>query len=95
MTWTQEGTLADSEGNQVRAYDDVVLMSAVPVRDQGNGPQAEVVPAGSQATVLFFTSTEPVQLDLECYVDKGFCFAQSNATNVRLSLRNEDKYAAH
>ena len=95
MTWTQEGTFVDSAGNWVRAFDDVVLLSPVPVRAEGRGGSPEVVAVGTQATVLFFTETEPVQLDLECYVGDGFCFANSAAANVRLSIRAEEKHASN
>ncbi|HWK41075.1 MAG TPA: hypothetical protein VNR60_04010 [Croceibacterium sp.] len=90
--WTQEGAFFASDGASVRAYDDVFLIEPVAVRDQGKGGPWETVPSGSQATVLFFTADHPAELDLECYVEDGFCFAQTTAANVRFAIRNEEKY---
>jgi hypothetical protein len=90
--WAQEGTFIASDGVAVRAYDDVFLIEPVAVRGQGIGGPWETVPGGSQATVLFFTSNPPVELDLECYVEDGFCFAHTTAANVRFAIRNEEKH---
>jgi len=92
MDWTQDGTFVASDGKSVRAYDDVFIVEPVAVRGQGRGGPRDVVPSGSQATVLFFTADDPVELDLECYVEDGFCFAQTTAANVRFAMSNEEKY---
>jgi len=90
--WTQEGTFVSADGVAVRAHDDVFLLEPVAVRDQGIGGPWDQVPGGSQATVLFFTTDDPIELDLECYIESGFCFAHTTANNVRFAMRNEEKY---
>lgn len=94
IDWTQEGAFVDAAGQQVRAYDDVTLLHDVPQTRPGNTSIASV-PAGSRATVLFFTRGKPVLLDLECYPSpESFTFAQALAEQVRFAMRAEDKHRA-
>jgi hypothetical protein len=90
--WTPDGTFLSSDGVSVRAKDEVFVIDPIRVTGQGNGGPFQIVPAGSQATVLFFTTEPPVELELECYVGDGFCFAETTAANVRFAMRIEEKY---
>lgn len=64
QSWTQEGTFADSEGAQVRCYDDVVLLEATSSEPDNNGSVIDLS-AGTSGTVLFFSTGEPCWLELE------------------------------
>lgn len=89
--WIQGGTFVAAGGELVGAYDDVTLLNSVPVVANGRGGPWEDVPADTTATVLFFTQAEPRQVDLECYIGDGFCFAHAAAQDVRLLRRASDK----
>ena len=92
--WTQDGEFLDSAGNTVRAYDDVTLSRNVRPSDAGS-VTADIIPAGTRATVLFFTKYDPVVLQLECFLgETAFAFAVEHADQVTLGMRAEDKRAA-
>ena len=92
--WIQDGTFMAADGELVGAYDDVTLLTTVPVVADGRGGPWHDVPANTTATVLFFTKNEPRQIDLECYIGDGFCFAHAAAKDVKLLLRASEK-ASH
>ncbi len=51
--WTQDGAFLGADGKPVRAYDDVVLLRDIAPENDPASPY--VVPAGTTATVLFFS----------------------------------------
>ena len=92
--WTQDGEFLDGAGNTVRAYDEVTLRQNVRPSEAGN-VTADIIPAGTRATVLFFSRLDPVVLQLECPLgENAFAFAMENADQVTLATRAEDKHAA-
>lgn len=92
--WTadEDASFLAGDGSVIRRHDDVSLIEAAPVKWQGIGGPWKEAPAGSLATVLFFTTAEPIETHLECYVDDGFCLVETPAKNLRLAMRYEEKW---
>ena len=90
--WTQDGAFAGSDGRSVRCYDDVILSRAIPV-DGGVRTDASEVPAGTIATVLFYSTGSVGVAQLECYVgDDAFTFGYEELSRLKLHMTNEEKY---
>lgn len=89
--WRQDGTFPDSDGAQVRAYDDVVLLKAALPENKGDA--AHVIPVGTTATVLFHGGDAETPLQLEaCWPENSFCIAYALPRDVKLHMTNEEKY---
>ena len=84
--WTQYGAFADSNGVEVRSYDDVALLEPMGSEPDGNGAVTTLpagttgLPAGTTGTVLMFTTGEPCWLELE-YTTSGMIFGVVEASN--------------
>lgn len=91
--WRQDGHFADTDGTMVKCYDDVTLLAPAKARSWGNGEPVPEFPAGTRATILFYTLEAPVLVDAECYTKDGFGFAHVQAAEVRLLCTAEAKRA--
>lgn len=88
-----ERTGRDADGKVVREYDDVVLLTALPLRARGSCDAGiETIPAGTPATAITLLDEAKGLFDLECYLDEHqYGFATGGPGDIRLVRTIEDK----
>ena len=92
LFWTQDGTFRGADGVAVRAYDDVVLLRDI--KPENDPSAADVVPAGTTGTVLFFSTRSDgvAQLELS-WRPRQVVIGYEDQRFLRLHMTNEQKYA--
>jgi hypothetical protein len=88
--WTQEGLFLDADGNQVGAYDDVVLLE--PTLPENDPAAAYIAPAGTVGTVLFHCGVGDGLLELELsWTPVSTVIGYAKPSTVRLYRMAEEK----
>jgi len=89
--WRCEGSFAGADGRAVRNYDDVILLTDIPL--EGDESSQHRIPAGTIATVLFFQTEPDGYADLECsWPADGFSFGWARTDSVKLHMTTEEKW---